>query len=631
MEVFQGVSMRPGFVNVGAPGLWMASARVEARSVSLGRWNGHRSMSTGSALQRSAWIGRDGGRTLSKNKIVQPVGANWRRHMVEMQAAADAAGSLYRAAIDKQIPMNLSDEQLNVSEQKDATAFQGDALVVGLHEPADADTALTLSGVALEWDGKLEGAISGLIEDEAFRGRAGSSVSVRILSKGGIKHLVIVGLGKQSDPEKNDDESSPKPVSYKGMFSSALATAKGSKSIKSIGMLLPENAQWDAKSFTDAVEVLSQGLYKDERFQGSLTKEEKEKAGMKDEQLPEFVFLGSSEGGDVLQASLRRGMGLYRAVSVAKQLVVAPPNVVTPVSLAESATKIASKYSDTLSIEVLDRDECERLGMGSYLAVARGSVYPPKFIHFTYRPKGEVKKKLAFVGKGLTFDSGGYNIKTQMMEKMKFDMGGSAAVLGAAVALGELQPSNVEVHLIVAACENMVDSTAYRPGDVITASNGVTIEVLNTDAEGRLTLADALVFAENLGNIDAIVEMSTLTGAIMGALGNQYAGLFTTSDKFAERVSKCAKDAGEKMWRMPMPEEYNDALKSKVADLQNIGSSPRGGAITAALFLQRFVKKAPFAHIDIAGTAWDWTASAASGYGVKTFLSLTEDYSKETD
>lgn len=237
------------------------------------------------------------------------------------------------------------------------------------------------------------------------------------------------------------------------------------------------------------------------------------------------------------------------------------------------------------------------LKVGAYLGVARGSETEPQFIHLTYKPSGDVKKKVGIVGKGLLFDTGGYNIKTAMMELMKFDCGGAAAVLGAARSVGANKPEGVEAHFIVAACENMINARAVVPSDILTASNGKTIEVLNTDAEGRLTLADALVFADKECGCESIIELSTLTGACMISLGKKICGVWTDNDDLAKDLEGISKQTGDKSWRMPMAKEYAEQLKSKIADISNLGDR-YGGAITAALFLTEFVdKKKPYAHI----------------------------------
>jgi leucyl aminopeptidase len=338
--------------------------------------------------------------------------------------------------------------------------------------------------------------------------------------------------------------------------------------------------------------------------------------------VPELVtLLGVPEGSE---AALRSIAGLCAGVELARQLVAAPPNVATPSALAECAATIAADHG--LELKVLERSDCEALGMGAYLAVAQGSDLPPKFIHLTYRPAGEASRRVALVGKGLSFDSGGYNLKVagSQIEMMKYDMGGSAAVLGAMRAIAEIRPEGVEVHAIVASCENMISGGAVHPGDILTASNGKTIEINNTDAEGRLTLADALVYAGKL-EPDAIVDLATLTGACVIALGEEIAGLWSCSDALAEALLTSGQSAGESFWRMPLRSSYKDGLKSAFADLKNTGPRP-GGSITAALFLQDFVPKdLPWAHLDIAGTVWSdkgrgMDPAGATGFGVRTLV-----------
>jgi leucyl aminopeptidase len=251
---------------------------------------------------------------------------------------------------------------------------------------------------------------------------------------------------------------------------------------------------------------------------------------------------------------------------------------------------------------------------------------PPKFIHLIYKPTtGQPRKKLAIVGKGLTFDSGGLNIKGagSGIETMKMDMGGAAATFGAAQAIGQLQP-DVEVHFISAVTENMISGKAMHPGDILTASNGKTIEINNTDAEGRLTLADALVYAEKLG-VDAIVDLATLTGACIIALGDDIAGLWSPQQELADSIMAAATAAGEKFWQMPLEEKYFEGIKSPIADMKNTG--PRGGgSITAALFLKQFVQEVPWAHLDVAGPVWSdkengVNNAGATGYPVRTLVS----------
>lgn len=320
-----------------------------------------------------------------------------------------------------------------------------------------------------------------------------------------------------------------------------------------------------------------------------------------------------------VKPAVAKASAMTQGQVLTKQLVSAPPNTCTPSFLAATAADIAAEFSDVMSLKVLEKAECEELKMGAYLGVAEASEEPPKFIHLTYTPPEGVTDsttKLAIIGKGLTFDSGGYNLKAgagSMIEMMKFDMGGSGATLGAAKAIAALRPAGVEVHFIVASCENMVAGRGLRPGDILTASNGKTIEVNNTDAEGRLTLADALVYAEKLG-VSKAVDIATLTGACMIALGGGVAGLFTPCDDMAKEVTEAGAAVGEKLWRMPMEESYMEQLDSSIADMKNTGTR-MGGAITAALFLKEYVDKMQWAHLDIAGPVWDDKQGGATGFG----------------
>ena len=315
---------------------------------------------------------------------------------------------------------------------------------------------------------------------------------------------------------------------------------------------------------------------------------------------------------------------ICEGVELARRLVAAPPNSLTPQEMSIQASQIAKDHG--LGVKILEAKDCEDLGMGAYLAVAKGSDLDPKFIHLTLRSEGPIKEKIALVGKGLTFDSGGYNLKVgaSQIEMMKYDMGGSAAVLGAAKALGAIKPKGLEIHFIVASCENMINGSAVHPGDVVKASNGKTIEINNTDAEGRLTLADALTYASNL-KPDSIIDLATLTGAIVVALGNDVAGFWSNNDDLANDLKAASAQSGEELWQMPLQKSYKEGLQSHIADMKNTG--PRaGGSITAALFLEEFFEPdIKWAHIDIAGTCWTDKSkginpSGATGFGVKTLV-----------
>lgn len=321
--------------------------------------------------------------------------------------------------------------------------------------------------------------------------------------------------------------------------------------------------------------------------------------------------------------AFKPAQALASGAILARQLVGAPPNVATPSALAETARQLASSYPDVLTVKILEKEDCERLKMGAFLGVAQASDEPLKFIHITYTPRGGAAPGapvLALVGKGLTFDSGGYNIKAgagSMIELMKFDMGGAAAVLGAAKSLAQLEPPGCSVHFVIASCENMIGSRGLRPGDILTASNGKTIEVNNTDAEGRLTLADALTYVQRECGATRVVDIATLTGACMVALGTGIAGLWSPQDELAAALVSAGDAAGEKLWRMPLEDAYWDQMKSDLADCKNTGMG-KGGAITAALFLKEWIEKdVSWAHCDIAGPVWD-DKLGATGFGAAT-------------
>ncbi|SCM11913.1 M17 leucyl aminopeptidase, putative [Plasmodium chabaudi adami] len=306
-------------------------------------------------------------------------------------------------------------------------------------------------------------------------------------------------------------------------------------------------------------------------------------------------------------------MGIYFAA----QLISAPSNYCNPVSLANVAVELAEKLN--LEYKILGIKELEELKMGAYLSVGKGSMYPHRFIHLTYKGKGEIKKKIALVGKGITFDAGGYNLKAapgSMIELMKFDMSGCAAVLGCAYCIGTIKPEHVEVHFLSAVCENMISQNAYRPGDIVTASNGKTIEVGNTDAEGRLTLADALVYAEKIG-VDHIIDIATLTGAMLFSLGTSYAGVFGNDEKLINKILASSKSSSEPVWWLPIIKEYKKFISSRCADMNNTPTNSKASSIIASLFLNEFVQSTSWAHIDIAGAAWIFNDSKPKGFGVR--------------
>jgi len=472
--------------------------------------------------------------------------------------------------------------------------WSGDCLVIGLFEDA-----VELTGDLVNLDQKLSGTLTELIAEAEFKGKEGSSAVARVGGGSSIRKIAVVGLGK-ADAFKLD-----------AVRRSAAAAARLGKKekVKTLGVSLPtwnDDADLTVQAIVEGMEL---ALHQDSRFKS----EEEDQL-----KLEQIEILGFGSEGDAIARARQISLG----VILARELVSAPANIVTPITMAAAAEAIAQESG--LELQILEKADCEKLGMGAFLGVAQASDLPPKFIHLTYRPVGTPRKKLAIIGKGLTFDSGGLNIKGagSGIEMMKTDMGGAAATLGAAKAIGALKP-DVEVHFISAVTENMISGHAMHPGDILTASNGKTIEVNNTDAEGRLTLADALVYADKLG-VDAMIDLATLTGACVVALGENIAGIWTEDEAIACQFAQAAELAGEKFWRMPIEEKYFEGLKSVVADMKNTGPRP-GGAITATLFLKQFVKNTPWAHLDVAGPVWTdkeqgYNNAGGTGYPVRSLV-----------
>jgi leucyl aminopeptidase len=332
-----------------------------------------------------------------------------------------------------------------------------------------------------------------------------------------------------------------------------------------------------------------------------------------------------------IEDAVRRGQIIAEAQNFTRDLVNEPANRLPPLALAERARAMAHEAG--LDCEVLDQDRMRQLGMGSLLGVAMGSSEPPALIVIRYRSSGgsaDGRAHLGLVGKGVTFDTGGISIKpADGMEKMKYDMAGGAAMIGAMRALAQLKPS-IPVTALIPAVENMPGSRAQRPGDIVKSLSGKTIEVINTDAEGRLILADALTYAQQLG-CTHLIDAATLTGAIVVALGHINVGVFTNDDALESRLLAAAAAEGEKMWPMPLDDDYKEQyLKSPFADLPNVGGR-WGGAVTAAAFLKEFADPAPWVHLDIAGTAWlddgkPYLAKGPSGVAVRTLVRLAMDW-----
>jgi len=476
-----------------------------------------------------------------------------------------------------------------------------------LYEPldrVDADAIAVLvfeDGPATAELGSAAGWLEELKKSGEFSGKPGELAIQYQPSGWKAKRLVVVGGGKH---DKSDASGVRKAVS------TAVREIK-QKGVKSLAWSL-------AGAGSKAAEAVVEGAILG-NYEPDVHKTKKESKS-----LDSFLLIASANGSE-MEASFERGRILAEAQNFTRDLVNEPANRMTPLVLAERAKAMAAQFG--LEYEVLDQDRMKQLGMGSLLGVAQGSTEPPALIIVRYKPAAASKSgvHLGLVGKGVTFDSGGISIKpADGMEKMKYDMAGGAAVLGAMQAIAQLKPS-IPVTAFVPAVENMVSGKAQRPGDIVTSLSGKTVEVLNTDAEGRLILIDAITYAKKLG-CTHLVDAATLTGAIVVALGHVNIGAFTNNDELLARVMTAAKDEGEKMWHMPLDDDYKDLLKSAFADLSNIGGR-WGGAISAAWFLKEFADDTPWVHLDIAGTAWldepkPYMAKGPSGVTVRTFAKL---------
>jgi len=475
---------------------------------------------------------------------------------------------------------------------------EGDVLVVGGYA---GEKRLSTSVATL--DQALRGLLSEVVRAEKFEGKPEQLAYVHTAGRLPAKRVLVVGLGKRREV---DAERVRRAAAVALRRSRDLGAKLVSAALLGDGLSPKVRAQALA-------EGALLGTYTFERYK----REKNNKA------VEELRVVDSQRGLDVqVRDGLRLGEIFASATCLARDLVNEPANQVTPSYLAKVATQIAKDGG--LRLKVYDRAECQKMGMGAYLGVAQGSEEPPKFIHLTYAPRGRARRRIAIIGKGVTFDSGGLDLKpADGMLRMKDDMSGAASVLAIMRALPALAPP-FEVHGIIAATENMPSGTAQRPGDIVRAMNGTTIEIGNTDAEGRLTLADALAYTVKQVKPQEIIDLATLTSAIVVALGNLCSGVMWNNKPLADHVLAAAEAAGERMWPLPLIGEYKELLKSEVADLNNVG--PRGGgAITAGIFLRDFVGSTPWAHLDIAGTAFTEKdlplgPKGGTGVGVRTLL-----------
>jgi leucyl aminopeptidase len=476
--------------------------------------------------------------------------------------------------------------------------LKNDALVVGVY----AEEA-KLRDVPARLDRALGGQLREVMEAERFTAKPAQVTHLHTGGRIPAGRVIVVGLGKRVELT---------PETLRRAASAGLRRARdlGAKSvaIDVLGDRLPGRSR--AHAVTEGSLL---GAYTFDRYKREKT-----------DKRVESLTVVESDGRRRREVSdgARTGEIFADATCFARDLVNSPANDVHPTYLAKVAAEIAKEAK--LGLKVFDRAECQKMGMGLFLGVAAGSEQPPKFIHLSYTPSGRKRRRVAVIGKGITFDSGGLDLKSaEGMLRMKDDMSGAAAVLAIMRALPKLAPP-VEVHGLIAATENMPSGSAVRPGDVLRAMNGTTVEIGNTDAEGRLTLADALCYAGEKVGADEVVDMATLTGACVVALGPLCSGLFANDQGLADRLLAAATNAGERVWQLPLIDEYRDNLKSDVADFNNVG--PRGGgAITAGLFLKEFAGDRPWAHLDIAGPAFTEKDTpigprGATGAPVRTLL-----------
>ena len=454
-------------------------------------------------------------------------------------------------------------------------------------------------------DEALGGELREAARSESFEGKSQQSL---VLWTGGrlpARRVMVIGLGARGD------------LAAPGLRDAAAAAAQAANKVgaKQVVFVAPAAGGKLGDTVQHLVEGVIAGTYKFSRY---LTSDDAKKAPS----LATFGIATDPRGKKPSAAQVRqitdaiaRGQAIGSAVCKARDLVNEPAGTLTPAQLAAEAQAIAARHK-TVSIKVLGPKQCEELGMGMFLAVARGSDEEPRFIHMTYRPagagkakgkgkggkKGKGPRKIALIGKGLTFDSGGYSLKpSQAMEDMKIDMSGAAAVIAAMDAIATLG-SDHEVHVVAACCENLVSGRAYKLGDVLRSMDGTTVEINNTDAEGRLTLGDAITYVRTKIEPDEMFDFATLTGACMVALGPYTAGVMSDHDRLAGTWLGAAERAGEDMWRLPLIPRLREQLKSPIADLRNTGDR-YGGAITAGLFLKTFAKDTPWVHVDLAGPA----------------------------
>lgn len=471
-----------------------------------------------------------------------------------------------------------------------------------------------LGVIATFEDAALPEQIAGLLEPNDYRGRAGQTVL--LYPRGAIapRRLLLVGLGKRES------------VTAESVRRAAAEAVRRARELQVAAITIGAagDLPLDAETAGQALaEGLSLGAYRYWKYRTGLTTEQTFVVESATVYIREEHMAG-------IAASVATGLIVARGVALARDMVNSPGYAMTPARMGEDALDLGARLG--LKTTVLDKAQLTEGGFGGILAVGQGSANDPRFIIMEYGQAAEGTPTICLVGKGLTFDSGGLSIKpAEAMDTMKSDMAGAAAVFGAMQVAAEMK-SPLHVVGLVSSAENMPSGTAFRPGDVLTTLSGKTIEVLNTDAEGRIILSDALFYAQRY-NPEAIIELSTLTGAIIIALGSHAIGMMGTDQALADKVSNAGEASGERVWQLPMWPEYHEMIKSEIADVKNIGGRP-AGSITAGAFLATFTGDYPFIHLDIAGTAWvdrparPYDSHGGTGVGVRLLTEYLRDYSR---
>jgi len=491
--------------------------------------------------------------------------------------------------------------KLNALTTTPVSEVETSALAVGVF----TDKELTPAAKAL--DEVANGALSEILQSE-FKGQAKTHIVLRQLANIKARRIVIIGLGEKKKYNTKTHFEAEKQFAQYCVDANLTDAVSTLASNDCAGSSLRVRAR-------AAAQALLLSTYK---YDHTLSKKADPIV------LERFGLWVSKTQQAEAEAGLREGQALGEGQNLTRLLADLPPNICTPTYLGEQAKQLAQTFPQ-ISTDVLGEKQIEALKMGAFLSVAKGSAQPPVFIEMKYTPENASDEDpIVLVGKGLTFDSGGISIKpAQKMDEMKYDMCGAASVLGIFHAIARMGINRPVIGLI-AACENMPSSTANKPGDIVTAKSGTTIEILNTDAEGRLVLCDALTYAERF-NPATVINMATLTGACVVALGHHNSGLFSNNERLKNELLEAAREANDPAWPLPIDDTYQEQLKSNFADIANIGT-PGAGATTAACFLARFTDKYPWAHLDIAGTAWnEGSNKGATGRPVPLLFSYLLD------